>query len=88
MSKRYYVAEGEHEFTYPADAISLKAIREASGLSQMSDEAKAKLKFKTVVPGNECSDMPEPALSIYIERGWVVEGKVEVKPTTQKDEEK
>lgn len=77
MPKRYRVVEGE--FTYPADPISLRAIRDAGGLSQMSDEDKAKLKFKTVVVGDECSDMPEPALSIYTERGWVAE--VEVKKT-------
>lgn len=86
MSKRFVVAPAEDgripEFVYPADAASLKIIRDNGGLSQMEDADRAKLKFKTVHVGQDCSDMPEPALSIYIGRGWVIEGepkKAEVK---------
>lgn len=72
MSKRFRV-NGEHTFTYPADPLSLRAILDAQGMSNMSEEDKAKLKMKTVGPGGDCSDMPASSLAIYLERGWVVE---------------
>lgn len=70
MSNRYSVAAGQ-QFTYPADPISLRLVREAGGVSQMSEEDREKVKFKTVSEGEDCTDMPEPALGIYIARGWV-----------------
>ncbi|MCG3776797.1 MAG: hypothetical protein JW395_3668 [Nitrospira sp.] len=71
MSKRCVVAEGQ-EFIYPADPISLRLVREAGGVSKLTPEERAKIKFKTVKSGEECSDLPEPAFSIYVERGWIL----------------
>lgn len=85
MSKRFVVAPGDEdrtpEFVYPADAASLKIIRDSGGLSKMTDEQRSSLKFKTVHVGDDCTDMPEPARGIYLERGWIVEevAKAEVK---------
>lgn len=84
MSKRFVVAPGDEdrtpEFVYPADAMSLKIIKDSGGLSKITDEQRSSLKFKTVRAGDECTDMPEPARSIYVERGWIlVEEKTEVK---------
>jgi len=67
----YIVAEG-HEFTYPADAISLQLVRQAGGVSKLTDDQRERISFKTVKAGDDCSDMPQPALGIYINRGWVI----------------
>jgi hypothetical protein len=72
MQKNYTVAEG-HEFTYPADAVSLRLVKEAGGVSQMTDAERAQVKFKTVKAGEDCSDMPLSSAAIYAERGWIVE---------------
>ena len=69
MSSRCTVVIGE--YTYPADPISRKTILASGGLSKMTEHERSQLKFKTVTVGGECGDMPEPALSIYIRRGWV-----------------
>ncbi len=82
MPKHYTVAAGQ-EFVYPADAMSLQKIRAAGGLSQMTKEDKSLLKFKTVLGGQDCSDMPEPALSLYLERGWVVEAESKKSPSKE-----
>lgn len=84
MSNRFTVAPGR-EFTYPADPISLRAVKDAGGVSKLSDEDRAKIKFKTVRAGQDCSDMPEPAKSIYLQREWIIPGAApskvfEVKP--------
>lgn len=71
MSQRYTVADGQ-EFTYPADPISLRLVKEAGGVSKLTPEDREKIKFKTVKGGDECGDLPEPARSIYIERGWII----------------
>ena len=39
----------------------------------MSNVDKAKVKYKTVKEGEDCSDMPPVTLALYIERGWVIE---------------
>jgi hypothetical protein len=72
MQKNYTVAEG-HEFTYPADAVSLRLVKEAGGVSQMTDAERAQVKFKTVKAGEDCSDMPLSSAAIYAKRGWIVE---------------
>lgn len=82
-SKSFIVAPG-HEFTYPADVLSLKLLRQAGGNSKMPLEEKAQLKFKSVKEGEDCSDMPAESLAIFHERGWVLD-KSET-PVPQKDE--
>jgi hypothetical protein len=72
MSKTYTVAEG-HEFTYPADAISLRMVLDAGGVSQLTDEQREKIKFKVVKSGEDCTDMPVSSRNIYVQRGWVLE---------------
>ena len=76
MPTYYTVAEGR-EFNYPADAVSEKIIKESGGRSQLSEEDRKKVKFKTVTEGQDCSDMPISALAFYLERGWIIEGRVE-----------
>lgn len=78
MPKRYRVANPHPagdgmEHTYPADAQSLSVIKAAGGLSQISDEVRSQLKFKTVRPGDDCSDMPDSTKEIFLERGWIEE---------------
>jgi len=59
--------------TYPADPISLRAIKDAQGLSNLTEEQKSKLKFKTVQPGEDCSDMPKESLVLFLEAGRIEE---------------
>ncbi len=85
MPKRYTVGAGR-EFVYPADSQSLKIIQAAGGVSKITDEQRSALKFKTVKPGDDCTDMPEPARSIYVEREWItmtdIPSKASKVPTT------
>jgi hypothetical protein len=93
MRKSYTVAEGQR-FTYPADAMSLSTIMAAGGVSKLSEEAKKRVKMKTVTSGQDCSDMPASSRDIYVQRGWVKEvithdtpTKVEVSTEASGDEE-
>lgn len=83
MPKRFVVAVHPEveEFVYPADPISLRKVKDAGGVSQLTPEERELIKFKSVKPGDDCSDLPEPALSIYLSRGWVVEEDAPVTPT-------
>ena len=51
-------------------------IKRAGGLSVMTAEQKAKLRFKEVAIGGDCSDMPAAAAALYLSRGDIakVEG--------------
>lgn len=69
MAETYTAVNG---FAYPADAESLRIVREAGGFSQLSDEQKAAVRYKRVSPGEDCSDMPVESLAMYLERGEVV----------------
>lgn len=71
MSSRYIVAEGQ-EFNYPADLVSRQIIKSSGGRSKLSEEDKKRVSYKTVKAGEDCSDLPEPAFSIYLERGWII----------------
>ncbi len=70
MRNRYTVAEG-HEFNYP-DADSYKIVLAAGGRQNLSDHDRARVKYKTVIAGQDCGDMPGPTLELYLERGWVI----------------
>lgn len=72
MRTNCIVAEG-HEFNYPANAESANLIKQAGGRSKMTKEQLDKVEFKTVVAGDDCSDMPEEILDLYITRGWVID---------------
>lgn len=72
MSKSYVVAPGM-EFSYPADATSLQIVSASGGVSKLSAENKQKVRFKTVTEGQDCSDMPQKSLEIFLERGSVIE---------------
>ena len=85
MSSRYKVAEGQ-EFTYPADPISLRAVVDAQGVSNLTEEDREKIKFKTVIAGEDCSDMPKSSLDIYLERGWVIDSEKKEESTTEVSE--
>lgn len=75
--KRYRVSQtnerGAITHSYPADAESLALIVNAGGRSQLTDEQRAKVKLKTVGPGDDCTDMPESTIKIFLERGWIEE---------------
>lgn len=71
MATRYTVAPGR-EFYYPLDPESEKIIKKAGGFSKLSKDDKTKVKYKTVTEGQDCSDMPKSALSLYLERSWVI----------------
>lgn len=79
MSARFRVAKtterGAITFDYAADAESQRIIDLAGGRSKLSEFDKARVKLKTVGPGDDCSDMPESARSVYLERGWIEEVK-------------
>jgi hypothetical protein len=68
---RYVVAEGQ-EFNYPADAATVALIAKAGGRSKMTQEQHKKANYKIVKAGDDCSDMPQTALALYLERGWIV----------------
>lgn len=76
MSKTYIVGPGR-EFNYPANDFSAKIIHRAGGRSKLTETDKLQVKIKTVLEGDDCSDMPKDALKLYISRGWVVEKSAE-----------
>lgn len=76
MTKRYTVGPGQ-EFNYPADEVSQQIIKNAGGRSKLSEDEKALVTYKTVTEGQDCSDMPEYPLGLYLSRGWVIEEEVD-----------
>ena len=57
--------------TYP-DAAGLKIVREAGGMSKLTDEQRKRVNLKHVKVGEFCDDLPEES------REWLIEsGKVE-----------
>lgn len=88
MSK-YTVASGQ-EFNYPADLQSQQIIKSRGGRSKLTESDKDLVTYKIVTEGQDCSDMPEDALKLYLSRGWVIEETaqkpVEV-PTTELGEQ-
>ena len=84
MAARYTVAKG-HEFNYPSQADD-DLIQAAGGRSKMSKEDLSKIQFKTVREGEDCSDMPEDVLDLYLKRGWVTEEKTVEKVVAEKEE--
>lgn len=81
MSKHYVVSDTEQRsFTYPANQASMNIVKMAGGVSKLSQEHHAMVSFKTVGPGEDCSDMPASSLEIYLARGWVKE----VEPKAEK----
>lgn len=69
MGETYTAVNG---FAYPADAESLRLVREVGGFSKLTDEQRAAVRYKRVAPGEDCSDMPAESLAVYLERGEVV----------------
>lgn len=82
MRKSYTVAEGL-EFNYAADSESQKLINAAGGRTKLSDEDKLRVKYKTVVSGQDCSDMTPNIIELYLERGWIIEHVAEEKTTVK-----
>lgn len=70
--KTYTVAEGQ-EFSYPSGSESLRILEAAGGRSKLNEDQKSMIKYKTVKEGDDCSDMPQSSLELYLERGWVIE---------------
>jgi hypothetical protein len=57
--------------TYPADPESLQIVRDAGGFSQLDDFDIARVRVKSVEPGEPCDDIPTESLPLYLERGDV-----------------
>lgn len=57
-------------FCYPIGA-SVDAVKQAGGISKLSPAEREALVRKTVVVGEDCSDMPAEALAYYLGRGDV-----------------
>ena len=57
-------------FRYPVGA-SLDRVREAGGVSKLTDAEKKALVWKEVSIGDDCSDMPAESLAHYLQRGDV-----------------
>lgn len=74
MEARYTVGEGR-EFNYPANEVSEQILKNAGGRSKLSDAEKELVSYKTVVEGQDCSDMPKEVLELYVERGWVIDSQ-------------
>ena len=71
MSTIYIVGPGQL-FNYPADAVSEKIISNAGGRSKLTAEDRHLVKFKTVVAGQVCTDMPIKVRDLYQSRGWII----------------
>jgi len=55
-------------FAYPTgDGLAL--VRKAGGLSKLSPADRARVRFKSVGVGGDCSDMPAESAALYLERG-------------------
>lgn len=78
MPNNRFVVAKDQEFTYPKDAVSLKLVQDAGGVSKMSPENRARVAFKTVTAGQFCDDMPKSSLDVYLERGWVIDTKIQI----------
>ena len=63
-------------FAYPC-GVDLARVRAAGGFSNLPDDQRATIRFKTVRPGEDCSDMPAESLAHYLERGDIARVEVE-----------
>lgn len=63
-------------FAYPVGA-ALALVRKAGGFSKLPDDVRASIRFKTVRPGEDCSDMPAESLAHYLTRGDVARVEAE-----------
>ena len=65
---------------YPADAESLKIIRSVGGRRNLSAKQQAKVKIKSVNPGEWCDDLYESIVEHWIKKGYVERVKVAGEP--------
>lgn len=65
---RYIAKRG---FFYPADPESVRLVREAGGLSKLTQAQRAEVRMKSVAIGEDCSDMPSESLALRLSRGEV-----------------
>ena len=75
MSSHYTVAPG-YEFSYPADPVSERIIKDVGGRSHLSGEQKKLVKYKVAKEGEDCGDLPSHILTLYLSRGWVIDTSV------------
>ena len=83
MPKSYVVGPGR-EFNYPADELSLKLIKKSGGRQKLSEVDKGLVKYKTVLEGEDCTDMSLETRELYLERGWILEGPEIAEPKKSK----
>ncbi len=69
MAKRLRAVRG---LSYP-DATGLPAVLKAGGLSKLSPEERAAVKFRRVEPGGWCDDLPEISRVALLAAGDVEE---------------
>lgn len=63
-------------FAYPV-GVDLARVRKAGGFSKLSEAERAAIRFKSVRPGQDCSDMPAESLAHYLQRGDVARVEAE-----------
>lgn len=63
-------------FAYPVGA-DLALVRKAGGFSKLPEDQRAKIRFKSVSIGQDCSDMPAESLAHYLTRGDVARVETE-----------
>lgn len=57
--------------TYPADAESLRLVREAGGFSKLPADVQRTIRWRRVEPGQYCDDLPRESLADRLARGDV-----------------
>lgn len=76
MTERYRVSStnerGPVRHSYPADIESAALVAASGGRSKLSPADAARVRYKTVGPGDDCSDMARETLALFVARGWVV----------------
>jgi len=59
------------QFKYPANAESLALVLAAGGIAKLTPEDRAKVTFKRVDVGGDCSDMPAESIPLRLARGEI-----------------
>lgn len=68
MAERLRAIRG---LVYPADPESLHLVRAAGGVSQLSADARARVRLKDVAAGDWCDDLPDESQAWCLAQGLV-----------------
>lgn len=73
--------------TYPEDDKSLRIVRDAGGISKLTEEQMVRVRLKDVVVGEWCDDLPSECREHLIKKGAVeVVQEIVKKRRTRKEE--